>query len=1116
MAFNRKQKLRDNIEAIRTAFILDRENRTATTEERAILQRYCGFGGLKCILNPAKELTDAVRWAKSDLELFAPTVELHRLIRENSKDETEYKRFVDSLKASVLTAFYTPKEITDTIADVLADYSVRPARMLEPSAGVGVFVDSMLRHSPNADVMAFEKDLLTGTILRHLYPDQKMRTCGFEKIERPFNNYFDLAVSNIPFGDIAVFDAEFQRSDSFGRRSAQKTIHNYFFLKGLDAVRDGGIVAFITSQGVLNSTKTSVRNELFSQANLVSAIRLPNNLFTDNAGTEVGSDLIVLQKNLSKKEMSQDERLMTVIQTDTKTALTDNAYFIHHPERIVHTMAKLDTDPYGKPAMVYLHEGKAAGIAGDLRRMLDEDFHYRLAMRLYSGSIRQAGTEEKVAVQNKVERPAIKLETVSSAQTVETPTEKPQPADEKPEIEPRPQYSAGVQLTLLDLWGMTEEVSQPKTSKKKKTVKKAVTAKSTPPKPKVTVTPTAPTAKPAMENKEVKAENTAKPADPDDIYATLDWDTNPPINGFYEMMMGLTPERRKELRELARQHNEKQVAEKTEVKAVPETSREQPRQEETQPEAVAAPAVTDTPPEAVATSLFPDIEAEKPKEEVVDLSPRAYHRTPEMHLREGSLVADRGRHNIGYLKDITPYGATFQPLDLKGYQKEKALLYVSLRDAYERLYRYESLRREANVPWREHLNTCYDEFVMRYGNLNAKQNVKLVMMDAGGRDILSLERAENGKFVKADIFERPVSFSVESHANVGSPEEALSASLNKFGTVDLDYMREITDSTAEDLLTALQGRIYYNPLVTGYEIKDRFIAGNVIEKAERIEAWMGENPESERMPEVKQALEALKDAEPPRIAFEGLDFAMLTHASSDTCVNDISYSRTDIRVHYYGKTAHAATWPEEGISALTPILELFNIVNATRLELGDKGKILGIIRDGGDQAIFIPDHCSAEFTIRSFSMKYKWELFHRFIKICENVAAITGTRFEYEMIDLSYEDIRNNPVLEDTLAENFKVLGEELCPRLKEQGIGCTDMGNVTHALPGIQAYIRLRPGLRVHTPEFEEATGSPDGYRAIEAAAKGMAMTAVDILSDSSKMEAVRKAFSEMKAQYE
>ena len=871
MAFNRKQKLRDNIEAIRTAFILDRKQRTATTEERAILQRYCGFGGLKCILNPAKELTDAVRWAKSDLELFAPTVELHRLIRENSNDETEYKRFVDSLKASVLTAFYTPKEITDTIADVLADYSVRPTRMLEPSAGVGVFVDSVLRHSPGADVMAFEKDLLTGTILRHLYPDKKTRTCGFEKIERPFNNYFDLAMSNIPFGDIAVFDAEFEKSGSFGRRSAQKSIHNYFFLKGLDAVRDGGIVAFITSQGVLNSTKTSVRNELFSQANLVSAIRLPNNLFTDNAGTEVGSDLIVLQKKLNKKEMSQDERLMTVIQTDTKTDLTDNAYFIHHPERIVHTTAKLDTDPYGKPAMVYLHEGKTAGIAGDLRRMLDEDFHYRLAMRLYSGSIRQSGTEEKVTVQQEAERTAIKMETASPMQAVETPTEKPQAVEEKPEIEPRPKYSDGVQLSLLDLWGMTEEVSQPKTAKKKRTAKKAVTAKTTPPKSKATVTPTAPAVKPATENKEAKADSAAKPADPDDIYAKLDWETNPPINGFYEMMMELTPERRKELRELARQHNEKHEN-RTVATITPEVPREQPRQEETQPEAVAAPAVTDAPPETVATSLFPDIEPEKPKEEVADLTPRAYHRTPEMHLREGSLVADRGRHNIGYLKDITPYGATFQPLDLKGYQKEKALLYVSLRDAYERLYRYESLRREANVPWREHLNTCYDEFVMRYGNLNAKQNVKLVMMDAGGRDILSLERVENGKFVKADIFEHPVSFSVESHANVGSPEEALSASLNKYGTVDLGYMREITDSTAEELLTALQERIYYNPLVTGYEIKDRFIAGNVIEKAERIEAWMGENPESERMPEVKQALEALKDAEPPRIAFEDLDF----------------------------------------------------------------------------------------------------------------------------------------------------------------------------------------------------------------------------------------------------
>ena len=871
MAFNRKQKLRDNIEAIRTAFTLEREQRAATAEERAILRKYCGFGGLKCILNPARELTDAVHWAKSDLELFAPTVELHRLIRENSRDDLEYKRFVDSLKASVLTAFYTPKEITDTIADVLADYSVRPSRVLEPSAGVGVFVDAVLRHNPDADVMAFEKDLLTGTILRQLHPDKKMRIDGFEKIEKPFNNYFDLAMSNIPFGDIAVFDAEFQRSESFGRRSSQKAIHNYFFLKGLDTVRDGGIVAFITSQGVLNSAKVSVRNELFSQANLVSAIRLPNNLFSDNAGTEVGSDLIILQKNLHKTEMSQDERLLTVIQTDTKTNLTDNAYFIHHPERIVHTTAKLDTDPYGKPAMVYLHEGKTAGIAGDLRRMLDEDCHFRLAMRLYSGAIGQV--RERLAVEAKVEPQTAKLETVSSARAEEIHVDKPQtqPIKEKPEIEPRQQnHSAAVQLTLLDLWGMP--IEEP--VKKKKTAKKGNTTKRTVPnpKPQVTAVPPVGTAKAVNGNKETKPENTVKQSDPDDIYATLDWETNPPINGFYEMMMSLTPERRKELRRLAAEHQEKQRVDGTDVKAAPAIPEKEARKQPEAQQEVTSDHVTDNNASVKpATSLFPEFETEKPKEDPLDLSPRPFNGMLEPHHRDGSMVLDASR-NLGYLKDITPYGATFQPLDLIGYQKEKAMLYVSLRDTYERLYNYEAEYHDEGVAQREALNTCYDEFVMRYGNLNAKQNVKLVMMDAGGRDILSLERAEDGKFVKADIFERPVSFSVENHANVGSPEEALSASLNKFGTVNLDYMREITDSTEEELLNALKERVFYNPLVTGYEIKDRFIAGNVIEKAERIEAWMENNTESERLSDVKQALEALKEAEPQRIAFEDLDF----------------------------------------------------------------------------------------------------------------------------------------------------------------------------------------------------------------------------------------------------
>ena len=166
MAYNRKQRLNDNIKAIETAFILDREQRTPTARERLLLERYCGFGGLKCILNPARELADAVHWAKSDLELFAPTVDLHRLIRENSKNESEYKQLMDSLKQSVLTAFYTSSAVTEALTDVLKEHQIIPEKVLEPSAGIGAFVDSVLDNNPKADIIAFEKDLLTGKILR--------------------------------------------------------------------------------------------------------------------------------------------------------------------------------------------------------------------------------------------------------------------------------------------------------------------------------------------------------------------------------------------------------------------------------------------------------------------------------------------------------------------------------------------------------------------------------------------------------------------------------------------------------------------------------------------------------------------------------------------------------------------------------------------------------------------------------------------------------------------------------------------------------------------------------------------------------------------------------------
>ena len=826
MAFNRKAKLRDNIEAIRTAFELDGAQRAATPQERERLARYCGFGGLKCILNPASDLTDVVQWAKSDLELFPLTVELHRLIRDHSANDNEYKRYIDSLKSSVLTAFYTPEAVTEALADVLHDYNVRPHRLLEPSAGHGAFVEAFARHNPDAEVMAFEKDLLTGKILSHLHPDKSVRAEGFERIEKPFNGYFDVAVSNIPFGDVAVFDPTFSNSESAGRRAASKAVHNYFFLKGLDAVRDGGIVALITSQGVMNSPRNeAVRLEMLKEAHLVSAIRLPNNLFTDHAGTEVGSDLIVLKKDSRKEGLTEDEKLFT--QTGTQNGVSTNRYFIEHEERIIHTSAKTDTDPYGKPAMVYTHEGGIEGIAADLRKQLDQDLHARLVMRLYSGGIRDARLREQQA---------------EAQATVP-------PLHTEPSAEELAEFGAWAKEKEQRLW--EERPPQAEDFEEATVVEETVQH---------------PTAAIRQE-----AERTAAP--PKEEKPEIE----PPVMTLYDLF-GFSAEERRIAQtggKPRRRSNRPKLA--------------QPRQ----------PSLFDTPTEAVATAKAaqtvhsvanehsrPVSEAERQNREVdakltaeerqrkheEEMQPRPFKELLEPHLREGSFVKvniDAARYQIGYLKDVTRYGATFHPLDLEKAQREKIAAYIPVRDAYERLYAYEAEYHDEGDAMRKDLNARYDAFVAHYGNLNAKANVKLLMMDASGRDILALERAEDGRFVKADIFDHPVAFSLNGITHVDTPEEALSASLNRYGGVNLDYMESLSDNSREELIDELKGRIFYNPLAGGYEIKDRFIAGNVVDKAERIEAWMAENPHGERE---KEALAALQEAAPRPISFDELDF----------------------------------------------------------------------------------------------------------------------------------------------------------------------------------------------------------------------------------------------------
>ena len=900
MAYNRKQRLNDNIKAIETAFILDREQRTPTARERLLLERYCGFGGLKCILNPARELADAVHWAKSDLELFAPTVELHRLIRENSKNESEYKQLMDSLKQSVLTAFYTPSAVTEALTDVLKEHQIIPEKVLEPSAGIGAFVDSVLDNNPKADIMAFEKDLLTGKILRHLHPEQKVRIEGFEKIEKPFNDYFDLAISNIPFGDVAVFDPSYTAMKGM-RALVTRRIHNYFFVKALDTVRDGGLVAFITSQGVLNAKNNSAaRFMMLYHADLVSAIRLPNNLFTENANTEVGSDLIILQKNSQKESLRGDDNLLDTVYNDENRIPTNN-YFLEHPERIIHTTAKLDTDPFGKPAMIYTHEDGVEGIAEDLRKMLHEDFKKNLNLNRYLGiegtmseEVKEVEETEKIEKTEKM-KPSIEEkqnDTVVSLQKQEKPTDDAELSQKSNHQQPP------VQMTLFDLWGMEEEnrltvhatkkkaeITVGAVAKKVSRKKASPLVKSVNPTFEVVTKPVEKEEKPSLTDaKEQETAQETKPILPgDEPYASISWEENPPINGFYEMMMTMAPEDRVLLRQKAEQHRQEQlkalgVEDTLDPKFKPpmepiEVLKVQIGHGHSKGNEAKEDSKTQSTLKETNHEREQQKEQERKREELAKkkenvMKPRPFDEKLESFHREGSMVLDSAG-NIGVLKDLTKYGATFMPLDLNMEQKEKAVLYIALRDAYQKLYTYEAEEQTENKQMRESLNVYYDAFFIRFGNLNAKQNVKFILMDASGRDMLSLERVENGHFTKSDIFDHPVSFSLDEVSHVDSPEEALTASLNKFGRIDLPYMTELSDMPEQELTEALKGRIYYNPLIDGYEIADRFIAGNVIEKAERIEEWLKENPDHAI---VRESLDALKASIPEPIAFEDLDF----------------------------------------------------------------------------------------------------------------------------------------------------------------------------------------------------------------------------------------------------
>lgn len=247
MAYNKKEVLQANTEAIRVVLRLEKERREATEAEKGILRGYQGFGGLKCVLNRCDSPDDLRYWSQSEQQLFEPTQRLKQMIYRDAVDANTAKRYWESIKASVLTSFYTDTRIVVAIYDALTSVDVPIRRCLDPSAGMGVFTETFAKKAGMVDAM--EKDLLTARISQAIHPYEQgniiVRQAPFEAIgELEDKDKCDLVTSNIPFGDFMVYDREYSKGKDVLKRESTRTIHNYFFVKGIGLYQGGRTVGF--------------------------------------------------------------------------------------------------------------------------------------------------------------------------------------------------------------------------------------------------------------------------------------------------------------------------------------------------------------------------------------------------------------------------------------------------------------------------------------------------------------------------------------------------------------------------------------------------------------------------------------------------------------------------------------------------------------------------------------------------------------------------------------------------------------------------------------------------------------------------------------------------------
>ena len=344
-----KEKFRANIAAIQLLKKCENEHRYATPEEQEILAKYVGWGGLSDAFDPKKSA-----WAAEYLEL------------QTVLSEEEY----ESARESTLTAFYTPPIVIKSMYQVLENMGLKSGNILEPSCGVGNFIGMKPESLSDCKMYGVELDSVSGRIAAQLYQKSKIAVEGYEKVNLP-DSFFDVAIGNVPFGEFKVFDSRYDRYNFF--------IHDYFFAKTLDKVRPGGVIAFITSSGTMDKKNPYVRRYLAQRAELIGAIRLPNDTFTKNAGTKVTSDILFLQK---RDHMTLEEPDWVYLDYDDN-GIEQNRYYVQHPEMILGEMV-MESGPYGMRSTCRPYEGR------ELSELLS------VAVEALKGTIEEVEMEELV------------------------------------------------------------------------------------------------------------------------------------------------------------------------------------------------------------------------------------------------------------------------------------------------------------------------------------------------------------------------------------------------------------------------------------------------------------------------------------------------------------------------------------------------------------------------------------------------------------------------------------------------------------------------------------------------------------------------------------------------